>query len=349
MSTDPDIGSDVQPGCLAPRERYDLFGHEAAETAFANAWSSGRLHHAWMITGPRGVGKASFAWRAARRVLGAEPVSADGAGALATSPNDPVCKLLEAQACPDLLLLRRPWDDKRKRWRAEITVEEARRAPHFFEMSSGGGGWRVCIVDCADDMNTNAANALLKTLEEPPKRGVLFLVTHTPGRLPATIRSRCRRLDLRPPSVADTAAWLQKSGGVTTEAEAMAASELAHGAPGRALSLSVAGGVGLARDVDTIVSKGAIANEAEMRRLAERVSAKGKEDLRSLFYEALANAMRKQARSLAGHGGDSEPWLNAWRDLNRLVRDSDALYLDAKQSALAALGLARDAARKAKA
>ena len=344
MSTDPDTGSDAQPGCLPPRERYDLFGHEAAETAFAKAWETGRLHHAWMLTGPRGVGKASFAWRAARRVLGAAP--APEAGPLGSSPQDPVCKLLEAQANPDLLLLRRPWDDKRKRWRGEITVEEVRRAPHFFEMSSGAtGGWRVCIVDSADEMNTNAANALLKTLEEPPRRGVLFLVTHTPGRLPATIRSRCRRLDLRPPSVEDTARWLAASSDADSEA-ALHAARLAGGAPGRALSLHVSGGVSLARDVEAVVDKGTSAGEAEMRRLADRIAAKGGEPLRDLFYEALGGALRSQARRRAGAGEDVTAWLAAWRDLNALVRDANALYLDPKQSALAALSLARDAARK---
>lgn len=344
MSTDPDIGSDVQPGCLPPRERYDLFGHEAAEARFAKAWASGRLHHAWMITGPRGVGKASFAWRAARRVLGARAM--DENGPLGASPGDPVCKLLEASACPDMLLLRRPWDDKRKRWRAEITVEEARRAPHFFEMSSGArGGWRVCIVDSADDMNNNAANALLKTLEEPPQRGVLFLVTHTPGRLPATIRSRCRRLDLRAPSVEATAGWLAAASGAGAD-DAMAAARLAAGAPGRALALHVSGGVGLARDVETLVDRGAGAGEVDMRRLADRVSAKGADELRSVFYEALANAFRMQARTRAERGEDVTAWLTAWRELNALVRDADALYLDPKQSALAALGLARSAARQ---
>ncbi|MHA6288582.1 DNA polymerase III subunit delta' [Maricaulis sp. CAU 1757] len=343
MKQDPDIGSDVQPGCLAPRERYDLFGHEAAEESFASAWDSGRLHHAWMITGPRGVGKASFAWRAARRVLGAMPSIEHGP--LGSMPGDPVCKLLEALACPDMLLLRRPWDDKKKRWRAEITVDEARKAPHFFEMSSGAGGWRVCLVDCADDMNTNAANALLKTLEEPPKRGVLLLVTHSPGRLPATIRSRCRRLDLRAPDPEATAGWLQAQGVVDDHAQTVAAARLAHGAPGRALALAKSGGVGLARDVAHIVKKGAGASEGEMRRLADRVSARGAEEARGVFYEALAQAMRDEARALTMAGADATPWLDAWRELNRLVRDADALYLDPKQSALAALGLARDAAR----
>lgn len=344
MSQDPDLGSDVQLGCLPPRDRYDLYGHEQAEASFARAWTSGRLHHAWMITGSKGVGKASFAWRAARRILGARPM--DEFGPLGSSPQDPVCKLLEAQSNPDLLLLRPPWDDKRKRWRAEITVEEARKAPHFFEKSSGArGGWRVCIVDSADDMNTNAANAILKTLEEPPQRGVLFLVTHTPGRLPATIRSRCRRLDLRAPSVGDTASWLHHTHDVSV-ADAEAAARLAHGAPGRALALNASGGVALAKEVNTALGRGAALSEPEMRALADRISTKGGEALRGLFYEALAQGLRDHAKAGAARGKDVTGYLKAWRELAALVRDADALYLDPKQTALTALALARDAARK---
>lgn len=343
MSADLDTESDQQPGCLHPRERYDLFGHEDAEQAFATAWESGRIHHAWLITGPRGVGKASFAWRAARRVLGAAPNAT--MGALGSDPEHPVCRQLEAQSCPDILVLRRPWDDKRKRWRAEITVDEARKAPSFFEMSAGAGGWRACIVDSADDMNVNASNALLKTLEEPPAKGILFLIAHSPGRLPATIRSRCRRLVLRAPDVETTASWLQSAGGPADAGKALAAARMAKGAPGRALSLSASGGVELARAVDDIIARGASPAQSETRALADRVSARGADALRPVFYEALGKAMQARARTLAEEGKAPDSWIKAWRSLNTLVRDADGLYLDPKQTALAALGLAREAAR----
>ncbi|WP_339745155.1 DNA polymerase III subunit delta' [uncultured Maricaulis sp.] len=345
MSTDPDLGSDVQPGCLAPRQNYDLFGHEAAETDLATALASGRMHHAWLITGPRGVGKATFAWRAVRRVLGAS--AAPQFGALGASPADPVCQLIEANACADLLLLRRPWDDKRKRWRGEITVEESRKAPHFFEKSAhANGGWRVCLVDSVDEMNRNAVNALLKTLEEPPQRGVILLVAHSPGRLPATIRSRCRTLVLRPPEVEATAAWLVEQGAANDLPTAMAASRLAGGAPGRALALCASGGVELASQVDAIVARGAAASDSDVRALAERVSRKGSEGLRSVFYTALSNAIHAAARAQAENQVDPMPWLKAWREVNTLAGEADGLYLDPKQTALAALGYARDAARQ---
>lgn len=343
MNTDPDIPSDSEPGCLPPRERYDLFGHEDVERQFLSAWEGGRLHHAWLICGPRGVGKASLAWRIARRVLGAAPFP--DYGPLGANPADPVCRQLEAQACPDLLLLRRPWDEKRKRWRAEITVDEARRAPAFFEKSAGAGGWRVCLVDSADDMNTNAANALLKTLEEPPHRGLLILISHAPGRLPATIRSRCRRLDLRVPSVEATASWLQDSGGIANRSDADQASKMSGGAPGKALALSISGGVELAQRIDALVHKGKTAKENDVRQLADVVTGKAGAEKAPVFYGALRNAIQLRSRQIALEGGDCEPWIEAWRSLNRLVRESDGLYLDPKQTALAALSLVTQAAR----
>lgn len=346
MSQDPDIASDQQPGCLPPRERYDLIGHDAAEQAFAHAWESGRIHHAWLITGPRGVGKASFAWRAIRRVLGAQPVPESGP--LASRQDDPVCRTLEAGANPDMLVIRRPWDDKRKRWRAEITVEEARKATAFFEKSAGAGGWRACLVDAADDMNVNSANALLKTLEEPPQRGILFLISHSPGRLPATIRSRCRRLILAPPAIDTAARWVQNAAGLADERDARQALQIAGCAPGRALELAQSGGLDLYRSVSSYVSASARADEAETRRLAEKVTARGKDGLLPSFYDSLQQSLHDQARNAALEQRDPEPWLKAWRALSRLVRDADALYLDPRQTALSALALARQAAKQSR-
>lgn len=345
MNQDPDIGSDQQAGCPAPRARYDLIGHETAELSFAKAWDAGRLHHAWLITGPRGIGKASLAWRAIRRVLGAHPMS--GGGPLASDPNDPVCRTLEADANPDMLVIRRPWNDKRKRWRAEITIDEARKASAFFEKSAGAGGWRACLVDSADDMNNNSANALLKTLEEPPHRGVLFLISHSPGRLPATIRSRCRRLSLASPNVEQSAAWLVKEAGLDDSAQAHQALDAALNSPGRALELLGNGGLDIHARVASLVEQGASLSDGDARRLADNITARGQDGLQPAFYEALKHGLERQAIQAARENRDAEPWLNAWRSLARLVRDADALYLDPRQAALAALSLSRTAAKQA--
>ncbi|MBV9510117.1 MAG: AAA family ATPase, partial [Caulobacteraceae bacterium] len=174
-----------------PREVFGFEHGEAAERAFLAAAGRGRLHHAWLLTGPEGVGKATFAYRAARRLLGAAPD--EGYGLLGASPHDPVSRQVLVRSHPDLMVLEREVEGAAKA-RKVIPVDEARRLPEFFAKSPSIAAYRVAIVDAVDDMNSNAANALLKTLEEPPERGVLFLVSHTPGGLLPTIRSRCRRL-----------------------------------------------------------------------------------------------------------------------------------------------------------
>ena len=234
MSDEDRPEADREGGLPHPRRVYDLFGQDAALNEAEAAISSGRMHHAWMVSGPKGVGKASFAYRLARRLLGAR--ATDEAG-LASDPDDPVCRRLEALSHPDFLLIRRPYNDKTGKLKGEIPVEEARRAPEFFSKSASGKGWRVCIVDSADELNVNSANALLKTLEEPPQRGLLILIVNTPGRLLPTIRSRCRRLILRAPSIEATTQWLMDRHQMSAD-EAQRAAMLAQGAPGRALALA---------------------------------------------------------------------------------------------------------------
>lgn len=190
---DPPPEPDRVPGAPHPRETQRIIGHDHAIAEFIAAQRSGRMHHAWLLTGPRGVGKASFAWAAARWLLaGAE--SDD----LTVSPDHPVARRIAASSEPRLQLLRRAWDSDRKRLRAEITVDEARRLLGFFRLTAADGGQRVAIIDAAGEMNPSAANALLKILEEPPADGFLFLVAHQPARLLPTIRSRCRTLRLTP-------------------------------------------------------------------------------------------------------------------------------------------------------
>ena len=189
-----------------PRDRFDLMASAEAENAFLEALDRGRLHHAWLLCGPEGLGKATFAYRAARRLLGARPDPTRGA--LGASPGDPVSQLVSAQSHPDLMVLERLSEGGKTK--KSISVDQARDLPEFFSKSPSQAAYRVAIVDTADDLNSNAANALLKTLEEPPERGVLFLISHAPGRLLATIRSRCRRLTFAPWDDAAVAALVSR-------------------------------------------------------------------------------------------------------------------------------------------
>ena len=332
MMSSPDLEPDCEAGCAPPREIAALFGHDAALAQFDAARRSGRLHHAWMITGPKGVGKASLAYTAALQLLA-------GSG----SP-DAARQKVRAQAHPNLLTIRRPWDDKRKRWRGEITIDEVRRVPDFFSRSGGEDGWRIAIIDSLDEFNRNAANGLLKTLEEPPTQGLLFLVTHSPGRLLPTIRSRCRQLELRSPPVDETRDWLIRIHGVPAE-QAAAASALASGAPGRALALLQSGAVELEKDVRALLDRLPNWDTRASRRLAARVSSKAGESLRPHLYASLARNAARLAKENAENGQAPEAWLDAWKSIQNLETEAEGVYLDAKQAALAAFAHMESAAR----
>src|SRR6476619_1557384 len=191
----------VEPQIAAvhPRETTALFGHRDAETALLNAYRSGRIPHAWLIGGAAGIGKATMAYRMARFVLAhSDPVVPDvqRAETLWVDPSDPVARHVAAGAHGGLLTLERSLNDKGV-MRTVITVDETRETIGFFGSTAAVDGWRVCIVDTVDELNPNAANALLKVLEEPPQRSLFLLVSHAPARVLATIQSRCRKLRLR--------------------------------------------------------------------------------------------------------------------------------------------------------
>ncbi|WP_421786593.1 DNA polymerase III subunit delta' [Hyphobacterium sp.] len=329
---DSDIEPDTEPGCVPPREITSLLGHVDAVRAFDQLQQAGRLHHAWMIAGPKGVGKASLAYYLAGKLL---------AGGEAARQK------IRAQAHPNLLTIRRPWDDKRKRWKAEITIDEVRKVPEFYSRSAGEAGWRIAIIDSMDELNNNASNALLKTLEEPPSKGLLFLLTHSPGRLLPTVRSRCRRLDLRPPPREESKNWLVEQHGVGP-ADADAALDMANGAPGRALALARSGALGLEKDIAELMALLPQWDTQRSRRLAAKVSVKTGESLRPQFFSALTRLAAHRAREAAAAGQSPDAWLQAWQHLKGLASEADDIYLDPKQAALAALAQIEHAAREAR-
>jgi DNA polymerase-3 subunit delta' len=189
-----------------PRDSHVLFGHAEAERDLLDAYRAGRLPQAFIVGGLAGIGKATFAWRLARFLL-ANPDPASAAAEAATDffvPGDhPAARQISALAHTDLFLLRRAWNEKTKKHFSEIRVEDVRRAAHMFQQAAGRGGYRICILDCAEDLNLSSANALLKLIEEPPPRSIFLIVAHKPGRVLATIRSRCRKLALNPLDPAD--------------------------------------------------------------------------------------------------------------------------------------------------
>lgn len=225
--------ADRADGCAHPREVYDLVGHDSAERLFAKQFSENKLHHAWLINGPKGIGKATLAYRMIRTVLGGMPATQ---GLLDVPLHDEKAQRIQSLGHGDFLLVRRPYDEKTKKIRAEIPIAETRKISTFYSRMASEGGWRVCLIDTIDEMNRNATNAVLKTLEEPPEKALIILLSKAPGRLLPTIRSRCLNLPLRPVPTTDLQSWL-RSKCEADETDIAAAVYLAKGAPGKALSL----------------------------------------------------------------------------------------------------------------
>ena len=230
-------------GAPHPRETAHLYGHAQAEAEVLSAFTTDRLHHAWMITGPKGAGKATLAWRIARFLL-ATPDDDGGMFApppptsLDIDPSSPVARRLLQLAEPRLFLLRRGPNEKETALSQVISVDEVRKMKSFFALSAADGGRRVAIIDSLDELNTAAANALLKLLEEPPARVTLLLIAHQPARLLPTIRSRCRELRLAPLGPDDLAAALTAAGGSVAPGDTQALAELSAGSVGEAFRLT---------------------------------------------------------------------------------------------------------------
>jgi DNA polymerase-3 subunit delta' len=325
-----------------PREVFELQGAEDAERGWLEALGRGRMHHAWLLVGPEGVGKATFAYRAARRLLGARPDPT--LGLMGSDPQDPVSRQVIARSHPDLLVLEREVEDGKAR--RNIPVDEARRLPEFFSKAPAISPWRVAIIDAADDLNANAANAVLKTLEEPPPRGVLLLVCHAPGRLLPTIRSRCRRLLFRPWPDADVGAFLQSRAEVGVE-DALRIAAMAKGSPGQALALTEAGALDIDRAALELLRQLPQADDAALLALAGEL--RGQEGVRrfELLFERLAAHVKAMVEETAGKAGAgrAEPWLDAWGQLTTLPAEAEGLNLDRQDAFWTAIGTLRQAAR----
>ena len=288
-------------GAPHPRATARLFGQSAAETAFLSAFNTGRLHHGWLITGPRGIGKATLAWRVARFLL----ATPEDHGMFAPPPpetleipdNHPIARRLLALSEPRLFLLRRPYDEKTERLQRDITVDEVRRLKAFFTLSAADGGRRVAIIDSLDDMNPSAANALLKLLEEPPAKVTLLLISHQPARLLPTIRSRCRELRLAPLNPADLSDALTQAGGEVAPEDRTALAELAGGSVGEAFRLTNLDGLKLYATLIRILSTLPRLDRPQALDLADQGAGKGAEAQFDLIVTMIDQFLARLARA----------------------------------------------------
>ncbi|THF51999.1 DNA polymerase III subunit delta' [Allorhizobium terrae] len=329
----------ILDGAIAPFANTRLFGHNDAENFLARSYQSGKLHHAILIEGPQGIGKATLAFRFAHHVLShPEP---EAAPVVLSDPDQDslVGRQIASGASHNLLHLSRPVDEKTGKVKSYITVEEVRKAGHFFSQTSGSGNWRIVILDPADDMNRNAANAILKVLEEPPKRSLFLVLSHAPGKLLPTIRSRCMPLKLNPLSVPDLTQALSHLGTrISPEQAAMLATD-AKGSVSQALKLINYGGVDIINSFNDMLANQGPAARRQMHKLADVLSAKDSDVIFQFFIEHITEFLMDNAKH-AAMAGD----INRAEKLSRLSSGiieklgvASAYNLDRKQSLLEVL------------
>jgi DNA polymerase-3 subunit delta' len=305
---------DKLDGYPSPRLTERLYGQAAAEQGFLDAFNSGRLHHGWIVTGPPGIGKATFAYRIARFLLAGESERDMFGGSLDVDRATSAARLVTNLAHPELLVLRRPYDFKTKKLKSEITVDEVRRLKGFLAMGAGEG-WRVVIVDPVDELNPNAANALLKSLEEPPKRTVFLLISAAPDRLLPTIRSRCRTLACAPLADENLRKAVAQALNAAEDAGANAAlpageewqtlSRLAEGSVRRFLMLHTAKGLDLHRKIDSLISSLPRIDWLTVHAIGDELGSAAAEAKYELFFDLLLGRLTRLVRTAAT--GEGEP------------------------------------------
>lgn len=312
------------PDLAPPHRRTDFLPAPELDAQLARALSQGALANGWLIAGPDGVGKATLAYRLARALLHDGGVSLD-------PPADAQSRaLIAARAHPDLFVAERLYDEKKERHAAEIAVETSRDLISFLSLTPSLGAWRVVIVDTADDLNRNSANALLKALEEPPAKTAIFVLSASPGRLLATIRSRCRRLTLRPYTDEAVMAFLEREGAAAGDKAAKVAAA-AEGRPGFALKLALGAG---AEAIDAV---GDFIDARDPAGVAQRLAPKSADAVWPIFQELLLRRIDRAARAAALAADARAADFVALREaITALFARGDGLNFDRFQIVLAA-------------
>ncbi|VAV88493.1 DNA polymerase III delta prime subunit [hydrothermal vent metagenome] len=326
-----------------PRHQYGLIGQGVAETKLLESYKSGRFHHAWLMCGPQGIGKATLAYRLARFILNhRDHLSSDVQNAvdLTVESDNGVAHRVAARAHSDLFVLQRELNRKTKKLRPAIAVDDARRLGGFFNMTAGEGGWRICIIDAADDLNASAANAILKILEEPPKNCLFLIISHAPGRLLPTIRSRCLRLDLAPLKGEEVAQVVSSGlqGHDLSADETAALIALGSGSPGKVMQLVTSQGARQFIRFQQAVSAPQGFSLSIRMTIAEEFQKRGAEIEFGIFADLLESWIGRQARQAAEQSDHAKA--NALALCHSAFSDSiartNALNLDRRQTLMMA-------------
>jgi DNA polymerase-3 subunit delta' len=327
---------DTLPEIPEPPENPLLFGHGEAADLLASAYRAGKLHHGLLLAGPQGIGKATLAFHLARHIL-KHPVPADAPETLvAPDPAGSLFRMIAQGAHPGVLHLTRPLNKDGKSFRTVITVDEVRRVSRFLSMTAHDGGYRIVIIDPADDMNTSAANALLKNLEEPPARSLFILISHQLGRLLPTIRSRCQIIKLAPLPNEALRAILGRLDAEGSQDEALA--ERAAGSARNAILLTQYGGLKIAEVVDRLLTGGTL-DVAEAHKLGDAVSGREQAIQFGIFNRHLLDTLAAVAGAAARAGeiAEAERFSRLWQETSGAIMDTETYNLDKKQHVLGLL------------
>jgi DNA polymerase III subunit delta' len=328
--------ADALPGAPHPRHVTSLIGHKAAEQELLSAYREGRLAHAWLIGGREGIGKATLAWRFARFVLAnPDPATTNVREArdLYVEPGHSAARLIAQLAHPDFALIRREWQGATKRLASEISVDAVRLGLQVFHLSAAFGGWRIAIVDSAEDLNRNSANALLKMVEEPPQRSLILIVSHRPGQVLATIRSRCRRLRLEPlaeDEIVEAAVSLGPPWSETAPDKIAAAAKRANGSVREALVRLVPDSEAAGALIDSIVAGLPRPDPRAVARLADAIGGRAGDEAYRAFHRELYDWLASYARDFAPPSQEVEAIGGLWDRIRAAERETDALNLDRK-------------------
>ncbi len=320
------------PNITPPRARAEFVGPPGLESQLVQTMNAGALANGWLISGGDGAGKATLAFRLARALLWRDRPAI--LSSLEVPTSERVFSLVASGGHPDLFVAERQYDEKKERYATEISVEVIRELTHFLNHTASMGGWRVAIIDTADELNRNSANALLKALEEPPPRTAIFVLSASPGRLLATIRSRCRRIKLRPLNDGVVSEFLVRER-AAEQAEANRIALAAGGRAGFALSLALGDGGEAIEAVDEFLAmaKGG----GDVSTIAQRLSAKSADGVWPLFCSMLIGRLAVEARSDALSEGSAAGAIVELRErIYSLFTRGDAVNLDRAQMVMAA-------------
>ncbi len=333
---------EARPG---PENTHALFGHETAEAVLSKAWRSGRLAHGWLLTGSEGIGKATLAFRFARAILSGamDAAAAPALPGLAipgdrlpdVAADDSAARKIAGSAHPGLRVIRRSVNPKTEKLRGEIVIDDIRGAMKFLSWTAADGGWRIVIVDPVDEMNRNAANALLKSLEEPPDKCLFLLVSHVSGTVLPTIRSRCQLLALSPLAPGDVRAAIGAAAPDLAPKADEALLDLAAGSPGRAIRLLDADAGALERRIGAILAEPDEADGIAALDLAEQVARAGATEA----FRTVGQMLARRSAILARDAQDAamrDAAAALWFETAERFREAERLNLDRRHTVLKA-------------